>query len=299
VTLHEHDHRAADRRSLTIALTLIVAVMAGELIAGLLAGSIALLADAGHMLTDAAAIVAGLVAARLASRPASGSWTFGLARAEVLSAQANGVTLLLAAVPIGIEGIRRLVNPVDVEGGVVVAVALAGIAINLVVSRVLAHGAHHSINVEGVFKHILTDVFAFAGTAVAGVVVLTTNYRRADPIASLVVVVLMVYTAFHLLAKTGRVLLEAAPEGLTPRVIVADLLADDRVASVHDVHVWLITSGFPALSAHVLVEASADCHAVRRDLEALLAHRYAIEHTTLQVDHAAEHLLSIEHRPPS
>jgi cobalt-zinc-cadmium efflux system protein len=298
VTVHQHDHRAADRRSLSIALSLIITVMIGEVVAGLLAGSIALLADAGHMLTDAAAIVAGLLAARLASRPASGSWTFGLARAEVLSAQANGVTLLLAAVLIGIEAIRRLVHPTEVQGGVVVAVALAGIVINLVVSRVLAHGARHSINVDGVFKHILTDVFAFAGTAIAGVVVLTTDYQRADPIASLVVVALMLATAYGLLAKTGRVLLEAAPEGLTPSAIVADVLADDRVASVHDVHVWLITSGFPALSAHVLVEPSADCHAVRRDLEALLANRYAIEHTTLQVDHAAEHLLSIEHRPP-
>src|SRR5205807_2076696 len=147
--------------------------------------------------------------------------------------------------------------------------------------------------------HLVTDLAAFAGTLAAGVVILLTHFRRADAIAALLVVLLMVRTAWQLLAKTGRVLLEAAPEGMTPQVVVDEMLADARVESVHDVHVWLITSGFPALAAHVLVEPSADCHVVRRDLEEMLARRLGIEHTTLQVDHAAEHVLSIEQRPPA
>jgi cobalt-zinc-cadmium efflux system protein len=295
---HEHDHRLADRRSLLIALALIVGFMLAEVAAGIGAGSLALLADAGHMLTDAAAIGTSLFAARLAARPAAGSWTFGWKRAEVLSAQANGISLLVVSVVIAVEAVRRLVHPPAVHGFVLVAVAAAGVVVNLAASRVLASGSRRSINVEGAYRHLVTDLVAFAGTFVAGVVILLTHVGRADAIAALLVVVLMLRTAWQLLAKTGRVLLEAAPEGVAPQAIVDEMLADQRVESVHDVHVWLITSDFPALAAHVLVEPSADCHGVRRDLERMLARDHGIEHTTLQVDHAAEHVLSIEQRPP-
>ena len=296
--MHDHAAHDVDRRALSVALTLIVAFMLAEVVAGLLAHSLALLADAGHMLTDAAALGAALVAARLAARPARGSWTFGWKRAEVLSAQGNGISLLVVAVLIGYEAARRLLHPPAVHGLVLVVVAGVGVGVNLVAARVLARGSRRSINVEGAFRHLVTDLAAFAGTVVAGVIVLVTHFRRADAIAALLVVALMLRTAWQLLAKTGRVLLEAAPEGMAPRVIVDDVLADPRVESMHDVHVWLITSGFPALAAHVLVERSADCHAVRRDIEAMLAQRYGIDHTTLQVDHAAERLLTIEQRPP-
>jgi cobalt-zinc-cadmium efflux system protein len=282
---------------LGIALGLIVSFMIAEVVAGVLAHSLALLADAAHMLTDAAAIGAGIVAARLAMRPASGSWTFGLKRAEVLSAQGNGISLLVAGVLIGVEAIRRLVHPEHVQGVSLIVVAACGVVVNLVATRVVSGGSQHSINVEGVYRHLLTDMAAFAGTFIAGVLIVTVHARRADAVAALLVVGLMLYTAGQLLAKTGRVLLEAAPEGLAPQVIVDDILSDGRVASVHDVHVWLITSGFPALAAHVLVERSADCHAVRRDLEMMLSERHHIDHTTLQVDHAAEHLFTIEQRP--
>ena len=288
---------AGDRRRLRVALALILAFMAGELVAAVLAHSVALLADAGHMLTDAGALGASLLAARLAARPPSGSMTFGFRRAEVLSAQANGITLLVAAVLLLIESIRRLLHPAPVSGGTLVVVAVVGVVVNLVALNVLTGSVRRSLNVEGSVRHLLTDLYAFVGTALAGVVVLTTGFRRADPIASLVVVALMLVAAWQLLAETGRVLLEAAPVGADPAVIAADLLADPRVESVHDVHVWLITSGFPAFAAHVLVDRAADCHAVRRDLEQLLRDRYALGHTTLQVDHAAEHLLAIEHHP--
>jgi cobalt-zinc-cadmium efflux system protein len=291
---HPHDHRGT--RALGAALGLILSFMIAEVVAGIFAHSLALLADAAHMLTDAAAIGAGIVAARLARRPASGSWTFGWKRAEVLSAQGNGISLLVAGVLIGVEAIRRLVHPTAVTGFSLIVVAAIGVVVNLVASRIVA-GGRDSINVDGVYRHLLTDLAAFAGTLIAGIIIVTTHYRRADAIAALVVVALMVYTAAQLLATTGRVLLEAAPEGMALQDVVDDILADKRVASAHDVHLWLITSGFPALAAHVLVEASADCHVVRRDLEAMLAARHGIEHTTLQVDHAADHLLTIEQRP--
>jgi cobalt-zinc-cadmium efflux system protein len=214
----------------------------------------------------------------------------------VLSAQGNGISLLVAGVLIGVEAVRRLVHPTSVQGLSLIVVAAAGVVVNLVASRIVS-GGRDSINVEGVYRHLLTDLAAFVGTFIAGVIIVTTHYRRADAIAALVVVALMIYTAAQLLTKTGRVLLEAAPEGMALQDVVADILADKRVASAHDVHVWVITSGFPALAAHVLVEPSADCHAVRRDLETMLRERHRIEHTTLQVDHAADHLLTIEQRP--
>jgi cobalt-zinc-cadmium efflux system protein len=289
---------ATERRRLGIALALLVAFLVGEVVAAVLGHSVALLADAGHMLTDAGALAASLVAARYAARPPSGAMTFGFRRAEVLSAQANGVTLLVAAALLLVESIRRLVHPAPVSGATVVVVASVGVVVNLVCVRILTGGGDRSINVEGSLRHLVTDVYAFVGTIVAGVVVITTGFDRADPIASLVIVGLMLVAAWQLLVETGRVLLEAAPAGADPAVIAAELVADPRVESLHDVHVWLISTGFPAFAAHVLVDPGADCHAVRQDLERLLHERHGIEHTTLQVDHSAEQLLTIERRTP-
>jgi cobalt-zinc-cadmium efflux system protein len=286
---HIHSTRESDRRSLSLALGLIVAFMVAEVTAGVVASSLALLSDAAHMLTDAVALALSLLAARLAVRPAGGSMTYGLGRAEILSAQANGVTLLVLAFVIAYEAISRLVHPPTVRGGVVLAVAVAGVVVNLVAARVLGAGSRHdrSLNVEGSYRHILTDLYGFIATGVAAVVILTTGFERADPIASLVIVVLMLYAAWKLLIASGRVFMEAAPAGVDPDRIGRELAAEPGVVEVHDLHVWEVTSGFPALSAHVVVRAGADCHELRRMLQHVLDERFGIGHTTLQVDHEA------------
>ncbi|MGH3273458.1 MAG: cation diffusion facilitator family transporter [Streptosporangiaceae bacterium] len=286
---HRHSHGIgpdSDSRYIAITLALIVAFLVFEVTMAIIGNSLALLADAGHMLTDAAALAASLLAFRLARRPAGGAWTFGLKRAEVLSAQANGITLLVVSALVAFEAITRLVHPVDVTGGIVVAVAAVGVAVNAAATWVMGQASRNSINVKGAFAHIVTDLYGFIGTLAAGIVIILTGFGRADSIASLVVVALMLRAAWGLLRETGRVLLEAAPEGTAPDDIVAAITGQPEVASVHDVHVWLITSGFPALSAHVLVRPPADCHEVRRNLERLLCQRFGLDHTTLQVDHA-------------
>jgi cobalt-zinc-cadmium efflux system protein len=218
---------------------------------------------------------------------------FGFKRAEVLSAQANGITLLVISALVAFEAISRLIHPLAVSGGIVVTVAAVGVAVNVAATWVLARANRGSINVRGAFAHIVTDLYGFIGTLVAGILIIITGFERADSIASLIVVGLMLRAAWGLLRETGRILLEAAPEGYAPGEIVAAITGQPGVASVHDVHVWLITSGFPALSAHVLVRPPADCHQVRRELEQILCERFALDHTTLQVDHAPEELLTV------
>jgi cobalt-zinc-cadmium efflux system protein len=244
-----------------------------------------LLSDATHTLTDAAGLAMSLVVIRLIRRPAGGDLTFGLRRAEILSAQANGATLLVLSLLIVYGAIHRLISPARPEGIVVLAVALAGIAVNLLSTRQLARANRRSLNIEGSFQHLLTDLYAFAVTAVAGVVIVTTGFARADAVAALVVAALMLRAAYGLLRDSGRVLLEAAPVGMSVAEIGEAIASHPRVESVHDLHVWEVGSGFPSLSAHVLVSPGDDCHEVRRELEAMLASRFGFEHTTLQVDH--------------
>jgi cobalt-zinc-cadmium efflux system protein len=287
----------ADGRYLAGALVLIVCFMAFEVTLAFVGHSLALLADAGHMLTDAGALAASLVAYRLARRPAAGVWTFGFKRAEVLSAQANGITLLVVSALVAFEAILRLVHPVTVHGGIVVTVAAVGVVVNVAATWVISRANRKTINVRGAFAHVVTDLYGFIGTLAAGIVIILTGFDRADSIASLIVVGLMLYAALGLLRETGRILLEAAPEGYAPVDIVSGITGQAGVASVHDVHIWLISSGFPALSAHVLVRPPADCHQVRRDLERLLAERFDLEHTTLQVDHAPDEVLTIGAQP--
>jgi cobalt-zinc-cadmium efflux system protein len=277
----------ADRGRLRVALALVLALMAGEVVAGLLAGSLALLSDAAHMLTDAAALGFAIVASALAERPARGRFTFGLRRAEILSAELNGATLVALAALIVYEGVRRLVSPPNVEGAVVVAMALAGVAVNLAATRVLAGSRRRSLNVEGAFQHIVTDLFAFIATALAGLVVVVTGFDRADGIAALLVAALMLRSGVGLLRDSGRVLLEAAPRELDPGEIGRVLASQPHVVEVHDLHVWEVTSGFPALSAHVLVGPDCDAQKHRRELARLLRDRFGIEHSTLQIEHAA------------
>ncbi len=290
---HHHDHGAADDRRLTVALALVAAFLLGEVVVGLLAHSVALLADAAHLLTDVAGLAAALVAARLARRPARGAMTFGLRRLEVLAAQGNGALLLVLGVLVAVEAVRRLIHPAPVAGLALVVVAAVGIGVNTAASVVLARGDRESFNVRAALAHVRTDALASAVTVVAGVVVLATGWRRADPVASLLVVAVLGVTAVRILVQTGRVLLEAAPPGVDPAAVLAAVRADPRVDSVHELHLWLITSGFPALSAHVLVRPGFDCHAVRAEVEAALARAYGIEHTTLQVEHAADEVLHI------
>jgi cobalt-zinc-cadmium efflux system protein len=293
---HGHAHGIApdaDRGPLLAAFGLIVAFMLVEVVAGIASGSLALLSDAAHMLTDAGALALALVAMRLAQRPARGAMTFGFRRAEILSAQINGATLLALAVVIVVEGVRRLLTPPDVGGTTVLLVALAGIGVNLAATAILARADRGSLNVEGAYQHILTDLFAFAATAVAGAVVILTGFTRADGIAALLVAALMLRAAYGLLVASGRVVLEAAPVDLDPDAIGRALAAVPGVAEVHDLHVWEVSSGFPALSAHVIVGRDTDCHAARRELQVLLQERFGIEHTTLQTDHEGGELLEI------
>jgi cobalt-zinc-cadmium efflux system protein len=297
---HGHDHGVsadADGRKIATALALILAFMCVEVAVAIVASSLALLSDAAHMLTDAGALALSLVAIRLARRPAAGAMTYGLKRSEILAAAINGTTLLVLGILIVIEGVRRIVNPPDVEGGLVLAVAILGIAVNLVATGILARANRESLNIEGAYQHILTDLAAFVATAIAGAIVLATGFGRADGIAALFVAALMLRAAFVLLRESGRVFLEAAPRGLDPNQIGLRMAAHAGVAEVHDLHVWEVTSGFPALSAHVIVGRNTDCHDVRRTLETMLHDEFDIEHTTLQVEHEGGDLLEIQVSP--
>lgn len=280
-----------DRRYLWAALLLMAAFMAGEVVVAFVSGSLALLSDAGHMLSDVGAIAASLWAISLAARPATGAWTFGWKRAEILSAAGNGITLLVVSGIVGYEAVRRLLDPPPVEGGPVLVVALVGVVVNIAAAWILAKANRSSLNVEGAYQHILTDLYGFIGTVIAGVVIVTTGYTRADSIASLVVVALMLHAAWGLLRDSGRVLLEAAPEGIDLDDVLAHMLENEHVHDVHDLHVWTITSNLPTLSAHVVIDDSCftDGHAPQLldELQACLGGHFDVEHSTFQLEPAS------------
>ncbi|MDT4997624.1 MAG: cobalt-zinc-cadmium efflux system protein [Pseudonocardiales bacterium] len=293
---HPHDHgatsgRGADQRFLAMALALLGVFLVVEVTVALLADSLALLSDAGHMLTDVAAIAAALWAARLAGRPAGGAWTFGWTRAEILSAAVNGASLLVISALVTVEAIRRLADPPHVDAAPMLTIALVGVAVNVAVAGVLARANRSSLAVEGAFQHVLTDLYGFLGTVAAAIVILATGYRRADPIASLLVVGLMLLAAWRLLRASGRVLLEAAPESVEPTTVRAHLLGVTHVLDVHDLHVWTLTSDLPALSAHIVLDDScfADNHAPQLldQLQACLAGHFDVEHSTFQLEPAS------------
>ena len=287
----------ADRKRLGIALALILAFMVAEVVAGVIAGSLALLSDAAHMLTDAGSLALALVAARLAARPPSGRFTFGLGRAEILSAQVNGIALLVLAGVIAIEAVQRLFSPSEVEGGLVLVVGLLGAVVNVAAAWQLARAERRSLNVEGARAHVLADLYASLGAAASGAIVLATSFDQADGIAALLVSALMLRSGWGLLRDAGAVLLEGSPEGVRTEDVGRALAGAPGIVEVHDLHVWEVTSGFTALAAHVLVAPGDDCHRRRRELETLLQERFGIAHTTLQVDHEhADELLDIEDR---
>ncbi len=297
---HEHDHGAegdthahgvsadADRRYLMLSLGLLTAFFVVEVTVAFLAHSLALLSDAGHMLTDIAALAASLWAIRLAARPARGSWTWGWKRAEILSAAGNGISLLVVAALVTFEAIRRLIDPPEVTGGAVLAVAIVGVIVNVAATASLAKANRSSLNVSGAYKHIITDLYGFIGTIVAAIVILATGWTRADPVASLLVVLLMLHAAYGLLRDSGRILLEAAPGHLDLDDIMSHLMATEHVLDVHDLHVWTVTSDLPALSAHVVLDEScfSDGHAPQLldELQACLVGHFDVEHSTFQFE---------------
>jgi cobalt-zinc-cadmium efflux system protein len=291
---HEHTHSLgadADGRYLLIALTLIAVFMVGEVVAAVLAGSLALLADAGHMLTDAGALGASLWALRLAARPAAGHMTFGFKRTEILSAAANGLALAVVGAVILVTAIDRLIHPIRVHGVVLTAVAGVGVAVNLVATGVLGRANRGRLNIAGAFAHLLTDLWAFLGTFVAGIIILTTGFDRADPIASILVVALMGRASWQLLKASGRVLLEAAPEDFDLDEVRSHILELPEVTSVHDLHAWVVTSDLPAVSAHIVVAdacfANGRAPQVLDQLQACLAGHFDVEHSTFQLEPAS------------
>jgi cobalt-zinc-cadmium efflux system protein len=284
---HSHDHldarRAANSRRLLAALAINLALVAATILGGILAHSLALLADAGHLVSDVGAIGIALVAARLASVAPSETRTYGLQRSEVLGALVNGVTLVIVSALIVFEAIARFSDPPDVDGGTVLALGLVGLAGNAAATAVLFAGDRSDLNLEGVLRHSFGDALSSVGVVVAGAIVLATGWNFVDPITSLLIAGLIAASSWRLLKEPIDVLMESAPAGMNVRAIGEALAADPDVVEVHDLHVWTVTSGFPALSAHVVVCRGCDRDLVRRRLEQLLDERFGINHTTLQV----------------
>ena len=286
---HAHQNsRARSRRALALVLGLTATYTVVEVVAGLLTGSLALLADAGHMLGDVGALGLALGAAWLASRPATPDRSFGFQRAEILAALVNGLVLVAIAIWIFIEAIGRLDDPPEILGGWMLAVALLGLAVNLVAAGILTRAAGESLNVQAALRHVLADLASSAGVAVAAIVVLATGWEQADPLAGMAISLLILASSWSILRDSVVILLEATPSGIDAREVGRRMAAAEGVVEVHDLHIWTITSGFPALSAHVLVARGDDCHARRLELEQMLAGEFGLEHTTLQVEHVGE-----------
>ena len=293
-----HDHgghsRGAGRRALTFVFFLTTAFLLVEVVGGFLTGSLALLADAGHMASDAVSLGLALFAAWLAGRPATPRRSFGYKRAEILAALANGVTLVAVSVWIFVEAFRRLQDPEPILGGWMMAVAVVGLLVNVAGAAVLSRSGGESLNVEGALRHVLADLLGSVGVIVAAGVILLTGWRYADPLVSAVIGVLVLASSWKLLRDSTNILLETTPRDVDAEQVGRKMAATPGVQEVHDLHIWTITSGFPALSAHVLVGRDENCHARRRDLEAVLARDFGIEHTTLQVDHAGDHHAALQ-----
>ena len=291
---HAHDHRAAGTRALVLVLALTSVFTVVEVVGGLWTDSLALIADAGHMLSDNLAILLALGAIWLARRPSTPRRSFGFQRAEILAAFVNGLVLVLISLWIVVEAVRRLDHPTQVLGGWMLVVALAGLAVNIAAALILLRSGRESLNVEAAFRHVLADLLGSVGVIAAALIILLTGWTEADPIVSIVIAGLIVWSAWGILRDSTAILMEASPSGIDARAVGRSIAEMPGVTNVHDLHVWTITSGFDALSAHILVARGDDCHARRREIEHLLAGEYGIEHTTLQVDHAEEELLRVE-----
>jgi cobalt-zinc-cadmium efflux system protein len=294
---HSHSHapdRSTSKRALKIAFALTASFMVAEVVGGLISGSLALLADAGHMLSDSASLIIALGAIWLAERPATLQRSFGYQRAEILAALLNGVTLVVVSLWIFYEAFQRLQDPPEVLGGTMLVIAVLGLLVNLAAAWVLSRDGQDSLNVSAAFRHVLADLAGSVGVVVAAVVILVTGWEQADPIIGALIGVLILGSAWPVIRDSVRVLLEQAPEGIDMAEVEGAMRDVEGVADLHDLHLWTITSGFPALSAHVLVDEEADCHERRRAVETMLAERFGIDHTTIQTDHAQPRLLQIE-----
>jgi cobalt-zinc-cadmium efflux system protein len=294
---HLHAVRARNRRVLAIVLALTLAFTAVEVVGGLLTGSLALLADAAHMLSDNLALGVALFAVWLAGRPSTPERSFGYQRAEILAALANGLILVALAIWIFVEAWRRLSEPPEVLAGWVALVAVFGLVVNLAAAAILNRAGHDTLNMRAALRHVLADALGSTAVLAAALVILFTGWSYADPLAGLAIALLILASSWSILRDSVHILLEGAPRGLDTRALGQRLTQVPGIVEVHDLHVWTITSGFPALAAHVLVEPGDDCHARRRELEEVLLREYGIEHTTLQVDHASQpRLVSIQSR---
>jgi cobalt-zinc-cadmium efflux system protein len=291
---HGHDHGEGNRRALASVLALTAGFTVVEIVGGLLTGSLALLADAGHMLSDNLSLGIALFAAWLAQRPATPNKSFGYRRAEILAALANGVTLVAVAVWIFFEAYSRFADPPEVLGAPMLAVATLGLLVNVIGAVILYRSGGESLNVEGAMRHVFADALGSVGAIAAAAVIILTGWRYADPLISVAIGALILGSSWKLLKDSTNILLEATPHGLDASEVGTKMASAEGIVEVHDLHIWTITSGFPALSAHVLVGYQEDCHARRRDLETLLAHDYGISHTTLQVDHVGDHHASLQ-----
>jgi len=290
---HSHAHIEAsrdgrtNRRPLAAALAITATYTVVEVVGGVLTGSLALLADAGHMLSDNVSLGLALFALWLAAKPATPQRTFGYKRVEILAALVNGVTLVAVALWIFFEAYGRFEDPPEVLAGWMVVVALVGLAVNVGAGLILYRSRGASLNVEAAFRHVLADLLGSIGVLAAAVTILLTGWLLADPLISVLIGGLIIVSAWGVIRESVMILLEATPKGIDAAEVGRRLAQAPGVSEVHDLHIWTITSGFPALSAHVLVGRAEDCHGRRRELERLLHEEFGIEHTTLQVDHVA------------
>jgi cobalt-zinc-cadmium efflux system protein len=291
---HWHgEHRAASGRALVLVLVLLAGYTVVEVIGGLLTESLALVADAGHMLSDVMSIGLALFAIWLAQRPPTLARSFGYQRAEILVALLNGATLVAIAIWIFVEAYQRFSDPPDVLGGWMLAVAAVGLLVNVLAAVILWRGQSDSLNMRAALRHVLADLLGSVGVIAAALIILATGWVYADPLISVLIGALVLGSSWTILRESVDILLESTPAGVDAREVARRMLATDGVRDVHDLHIWTITSGFPALSAHVLVSRGEDCHDRRRRLERLLASEFGIAHSTLQVDHVPNNFVSV------
>jgi cobalt-zinc-cadmium efflux system protein len=284
---HDHHHHSpsADSRALTLVLFLTAAFMVAEVVGGLISGSLALLADAGHMLSDSVSLALALGALSLSARPPTARLSFGFRRAEILAALANGVALVAIAIWIFVEAAGRLSDPPQVAGGTTLLIAIVGLAVNLAGAAILWRSQGASLNMRAAFAHVVADLLGSLGVIVAAVLIITTGWLYADPLVSILIGLLILASSRSVLREATGILLEATPAGIDSDAVGRRICGSPGVVAVRDLHIWTITSGFPALSAHVVVGLAEDCHARQEEVTRMLAHDYGITHTTLQVEH--------------
>jgi cobalt-zinc-cadmium efflux system protein len=309
---HDHDHghshgygahalearREDSRRRLWIALGINLGLLVFGVVGGLITGSLAVLADAGHVLSDAGAIALALFAAQLAALPAAGRRTFGYQRSEVLVALVNGLTLVAISIAIAIAAFGRFSDPPEIEGWGVLAIGVVGLLGNLAATWVLARGQREDINLEAALRHSAADALGSVGVLIAGAWVLFGGSPIVDPIVGLLIAVLVLASSWRLIKEPLDVLMESAPANLDVDRLGAAICAEPGVRSVHDLHVWTVTAGFGAIAAHVVVATGSDRDLIRRRLELALGEEFGIEHTTLQMEEEADQaLLHVENAP--